>query len=284
MIAIAPKIHPDPSELSSSVDNNVTSSQPLEDYDEITTTAGTDFDSPPNGSLAYYTVADEPGNLRVFNFWIQALFIKLVPCFLLTALTIMLIVAMHEANVRRMKLKSQGRRDESERAREHNRTTAMLLAVVGLFQLVELPHGVLTLCSIFLPDFHNKVYTALGDVIDIMALLNNSINFVLYCTMSRQFRDQFVETFFCSGAMAVLQSSSGPSTQQRSVSGSTTATAGSSSGWTRLKAIPCSVFKSPNRPLPLPPTTTNAADRAKTGSCNGGDCAVDPPNCWASNC
>ena len=39
-------------------------------------------------------------------------------------------------------LTAQGRQDESERAREHNRTTAMLLAVVGLFQLTELPQGV----------------------------------------------------------------------------------------------------------------------------------------------
>jgi len=89
----------------------------------------------------------------------------------------------------------QGRQDESERAREHNRTTAMLLAVVGLFQLTELPQGVLTLCSIFIPNFFADVYWPLGDVLDIAALLNNSINFVLYCTMSRQFRETFVDTF-----------------------------------------------------------------------------------------
>jgi len=71
----------------------------------------------------------------------------------------------------------------------------MLLAVVGLFQLTELPQGVLTLCSIFIPNFFFDVYWPLGDVLDIAALLNNAINFVLYCTMSRQFRETFVEIF-----------------------------------------------------------------------------------------
>ncbi len=55
--------------------------------------------------------------------------------------------------------------------------------------------GVLTLCNIFIVNFFQDVYWQLGDLLDIAALLNNSINFVLYCTMSRQFRDTFVETF-----------------------------------------------------------------------------------------
>ena len=65
----------------------------------------------------------------------------------------MLIVAMHQANQRRMKLKSQASRDESERAREHNRTTLMLITIVGLFLLTELPQGIMTLCAIFVKNF-----------------------------------------------------------------------------------------------------------------------------------
>jgi len=62
----------------------------------------------PVDQFAYYTVTDRDSwFLLQFNYWIQAFFFKLVPCVLLTALTVMLIVAMHQANVRRMKLKSQ---------------------------------------------------------------------------------------------------------------------------------------------------------------------------------
>ena len=146
----------------------------------------------------YYNFAltdDSKQVLNTFNYWIHACLIKVIPCLLLTVLTILLVLAMHDANKRRMKLKSQGRKDESDRAREHNRTTGMLLAVVALFLLTELPQGILTLCSIFIPDFFELVYWQLGDLIDIAALLNNSINFVLYCSMSRQFRNTFVEVF-----------------------------------------------------------------------------------------
>ena len=143
----------------------------------------------------YFTLVDSSNAvLSKFNYWIQAILFKLVPCVLLTTLTVLLLTAMREANARRAKLKSQGRRDESDRARECNRTTAMLVAVVGLFQLTELPQGVLTLGSIFVENFYHDVYSPLGDLLDIMALLNNSITFILYCTMSRKFRQTFVET------------------------------------------------------------------------------------------
>lgn len=149
----------------------------------------------------YYSVRDAKSFalLSHVNFWIQALLFKLIPCVLLTALTCFLISAMREANRRRCKLKSQGRRDECDRAAEHQRTTAMLLAIVGLFLVTEFPQGLLTLLSIFLTNFHDDYYQPLGDILDIAALLNNSINFVLYCAMSRQFRETFAGVFLSNG-------------------------------------------------------------------------------------
>lgn len=35
-----------------------------------------------------------------------------------------------------------------------------------------------------------------GDTFDILALINNSVNFILYCFMSRAFRETFKQTFF----------------------------------------------------------------------------------------
>lgn len=136
----------------------------------------------------------------------------------------------------------QGRQDESERAREHNRTTAMLLAVVGLFQLTELPQGVLTLCSIFIPNFFADVYWPLGDVLDIAALLNNSINFVLYCTMSRQFRETFVETFLgasCSQGGGSTPDAGAASGGRGSMAtrGRTESTTAPTKGWFKLQSV-----------------------------------------------
>jgi hypothetical protein len=71
----------------------------------------------------------------------------------------------------------------------------MLLAVVVLFLLTEFPQGVLNLLSGLLECFVSEVYNPLGDFMDILALINNGINFLLYCTMSKQFRDTFIEVF-----------------------------------------------------------------------------------------
>ncbi|XP_076461655.1 G-protein coupled receptor dmsr-1-like [Babylonia areolata] len=135
----------------------------------------------------------------LLNNWIQAIMIKLVPCIMLTTLTVLLIHAMHKAYRKRMRLKSQGRKAESDKHGEHNRTTGMLLAVVVLFTITELPQGILTLMNIFIDCFRFVVYDPLGDLLDAMALTNNSVNFVLYCSMSKQFRNTFMEVFcgFC---------------------------------------------------------------------------------------
>ncbi|XP_045190172.1 G-protein coupled receptor dmsr-1-like [Mercenaria mercenaria] len=152
--------------------------------------------------IVYNHVYREGGafvHIDKLNKMIQATIFKILPCFLLTVLTILLVVAMHRAYKRRMALKNQGRRQESDRHGEHNRTTVMLLAVVVLFLLTELPQGILTIMGLIEERFFFEVYQPLGDILDIMALCNNAINFVLYSTMSRQFRETFVSTFcwFC---------------------------------------------------------------------------------------
>lgn len=133
--------------------------------------------------------------LENVNYWVQAIFVKLIPCIMLTILTVLLIVAMHRAYKKRMALKNQGKKDESDKHNEHNRTTLMLFTVVVLFLITEFPQGVLTLMSSLNKAYHQEIYENLGNLLDMMALLNNSINFVLYCTMSRQFRHTFISIF-----------------------------------------------------------------------------------------
>ena len=148
--------------------------------------------------LKFYTISAwewaVPHIVKI-NSWIQAFVIKLIPCVLLTMLTILLIIAMHRARQRSLKLKSAGKKDELKRSHEHNRTTGMLLAIVVLFLITEMPQGVLTLCGVIDPSVYTDVYFPLGDIFDLMALMNNAINFVLYCTMSRQFRRAFIDVF-----------------------------------------------------------------------------------------
>lgn len=145
------------------------------------------------------------------NFWIQATLVKLLPCVVLTFLSVLLVRTMRRADARRLTLRlssvrssiahrgscSSSNRDRETipRMRLTNRTTRMLLVVVILFLVTEFPQGIVNLLSGIFHDFVEEVYLNLGDLIDILALTNNGINFILYCTMSKQFRDSFAQVF-----------------------------------------------------------------------------------------
>ncbi|KAH3741279.1 hypothetical protein DPMN_048001 [Dreissena polymorpha] len=69
----------------------------------------------------------------------------------------------------------------------------MLLVV---FLLTEFPHGMLILISATMPDFYYRVCLPLGDLTDIIALINNAIHFLRYCIMRTQFRTKFLQMYF----------------------------------------------------------------------------------------
>ncbi|CAH1803141.1 unnamed protein product [Owenia fusiformis] len=132
------------------------------------------------------------------NFWIQAIVIKLGPCAGLTVLSFLLIQSMREAEQRRKNLRAKSVKpdDDNRRDRKTNRTTRMLLAVVILFLITEMPQGILMfLTGVLDTHFFKEIYDPLGDFMDILALINNGINFILYCTMSKQFRETFLDIF-----------------------------------------------------------------------------------------
>ncbi|XP_066589465.1 G-protein coupled receptor dmsr-1 [Prorops nasuta] len=90
----------------------------------------------------------------------------------------------------------QGPRRPSKSERRADRTTRMLVAVLLLFLVTEIPQGVLGLLSGVLGEcFFRSCYHNFGEIMDILALLNGAINFILYCSMSRQFRTTFGQLF-----------------------------------------------------------------------------------------
>lgn len=138
--------------------------------------------------------------------WTYSVFIKLLPCEILTVISYWLIKALCKAKRRKQILRGynacpttistgelppeQRRPNKSERRTE--RTTKMLVAVLLLFLITEFPQGILALLSgIYGKEFFRQYYHVTGDFMDILALLNGAINFILYCSMSRQFRQNF---------------------------------------------------------------------------------------------
>ncbi|GBM32581.1 hypothetical protein AVEN_195544-1 [Araneus ventricosus] len=127
--------------------------------------------------------------LQNMIFWISSVTMKLVPCVALTGISFGLIKVLYERNLRRQRLRADADRN-------HDRTTRMLLAVLMLFLFTEFPSGLLALLTGILgTDFFNHVYTNFGETMDVLALINNAINFIIYCTMSQQFRNTFANLF-----------------------------------------------------------------------------------------
>ena len=120
---------------------------------------------------------------------------KIIPCVLMTLFSGSLLISLNvrgRKRRRRMSSTTTNVRRDTRQAK----TTRMLLVVIILFLVTEFPHGLLILISATVPKFFYQVYMPLGDLLDIVALMNNAINFLLYCIMSTQFRTKFLQMYF----------------------------------------------------------------------------------------
>ncbi|KAH3783675.1 hypothetical protein DPMN_161618 [Dreissena polymorpha] len=121
---------------------------------------------------------------------------KLVPCLLIIIFGTLLLVTLNTSRIQNTGTAANGTPlRPSSRGRQKSRTTTMLLMVFVLFLITELPQGILILGCIVKQHFFEKVYIPLGDTMDIIALVNSGINFVLYCSMSQEFRNTFISLF-----------------------------------------------------------------------------------------
>lgn len=135
--------------------------------------------------------------IKLIAFILYSSLAKLVPCILILIYGGLLFRTLSKTITTRRHLLEHGISISSQANINPSRTTVMLLIVIILFLLTELPQAILIMCCVFVDNFFENVYIPLGDVMDTLALLNNSVNFVLYCTMSYEFRSTFVN-LFCS--------------------------------------------------------------------------------------
>lgn len=135
-------------------------------------------------------------------YWFRIIFIQLVPCTALVVLNGLLISAMRKARIRAKQLLKQNKKSESRTLEDSYRTTFMLVAVVGLFLLVEFPLAIIMTMSLAdntfrLELFTEKVYGIMTLISNFVILLSYPLNFFIYCGMSRQFRETFKRLFRC---------------------------------------------------------------------------------------
>uniref|UniRef100_A0A1I7X6Z7 G_PROTEIN_RECEP_F1_2 domain-containing protein n=1 Tax=Heterorhabditis bacteriophora TaxID=37862 RepID=A0A1I7X6Z7_HETBA len=143
------------------------------------------------------------------NLWITGIMFKAVPCALLLWFTIALIVKLCEMSEKRRLLR--GDNNNNSNSNKYNttnnskkcnklsidKTTLMLIIMLVVFLCTELPQGLLAVLSAIYPTHvHTMVYVNVGEVLDLLSLVNCLTSFVLYCFMSSTYRNT-VKSIFC---------------------------------------------------------------------------------------
>ncbi|KAK3594158.1 hypothetical protein CHS0354_026570, partial [Potamilus streckersoni] len=113
--------------------------------------------------------------INAVNVWVFITVGKIVPCCLIAIFGGLLLRTLQESRQLAENLKGPS---STERMKQHERTTSMLLAIIAMFILAELPSGILAVVSVFVEDFFMSYYLLVADTLDIVSLLNNIVNFV----------------------------------------------------------------------------------------------------------
>nr|VZI06866.1 unnamed protein product [Spirometra erinaceieuropaei] len=204
--------------------------KPLDDAAlESGTGSGADLDDSPQHPTAYGIDFVPNGVLRALLFLTSAIFIKALPIVLMTAFSAGLIHTIRRSEKRRQRLRNE-RTESSEGAtkdatpmafvsakqratcnesstRNKHQTTNILFALIVLYIITYLPQSIMLILHQIIGEcFGSNIYEKLGDFMDLLTLLNNSGNFMLYCLMSSRFRETFIfllKSFFKNSKQAI---------------------------------------------------------------------------------
>uniref|UniRef100_A0A5K3EJP8 G_PROTEIN_RECEP_F1_2 domain-containing protein n=1 Tax=Mesocestoides corti TaxID=53468 RepID=A0A5K3EJP8_MESCO len=180
----------------------------------------------PNSNISGLFEVDYVDNsvLQTILFLNSALLVKAIPILLIWVLSTILINKIRETQLTRRRLlppetirssftfpsPSTGCSADVERlrklhwfffkscggfdaCRQSAQPTKMLLAVALMYIITYLPQSVMLILNRYMGRcFQTQVYERLGDLMDLLTLSNNGINFIIYCVMSAQFRNTFV--------------------------------------------------------------------------------------------
>ena len=134
---------------------------------------------------------ENTSTMNALNVWTFIIVGKLLPCCLISLFGGLLLRSLRESKKLSESLKQT---TCSQRMKAHKRTTLMLCTIILMFLIAELPSAVLVFVCVFVEGFFMDYYLLFADTLDILSLINNAVNFIMYCSMSRQFRECLCET------------------------------------------------------------------------------------------
>jgi hypothetical protein len=147
-----------------------------------------------NSSETVYWVNPPTGEgLEKISFGIMAICLKIFPVFILIIFSILLILSIRNAGKLRERLRYRcASINNRTYLKREVRTTRMLVLITLCTVFVEFPQGLL-LILIGIDKKYFIFYSHLGDFWDISSISSSFITFVMYCSMSQQFRMEILE-------------------------------------------------------------------------------------------
>ncbi|XP_061184734.1 sex peptide receptor-like [Saccostrea echinata] len=123
--------------------------------------------------------------------WLYGVIFKVLPSLAMIVLCISMVHKLRQAKQRNNTLNREVYHSHIASQR-YRRSTLMLIVIVTMYFLTELPVGVVSFMSGLEGReshfFYFLLYSHVGDIIDLIALLNSCLNFFVYITMYRKFR------------------------------------------------------------------------------------------------
>jgi len=176
----------EPDAISESFINSIS---PLALPEKISTTTPVSQSKP----LSYTLDIDrESCTFFKFNLWLNAIVLKAIPCALLLWFTVALMTKLRTTDEKRNYLYSKSFRKHIKKTTVPDRTTYILSIVLTVFLITELPQGLLALLNgVYTTDINRYLYRNLGELLDLLSLINCSVDFILYCFMSSRYRQTF---------------------------------------------------------------------------------------------
>ena len=114
--------------------------------------------------------------------WLQNLLRSVVPLVVLIILNACIIHALRKSRIKGKKMSSR------------NRITLTLIIVIIVFSICITPDAIMsTIFNFGYYDETNLLVRGIREITDMLLAINSAVNFIIYCTFSKVFRDTFLE-------------------------------------------------------------------------------------------
>uniref|UniRef100_A0A1I8ENZ2 G_PROTEIN_RECEP_F1_2 domain-containing protein n=1 Tax=Wuchereria bancrofti TaxID=6293 RepID=A0A1I8ENZ2_WUCBA len=139
--------------------------------------------------LSFTNLASNTALGRI-NFWLLGIICKFIPCAIMIVMTVLLVQKLRQIQLLSIRFTSP------IREKRRRCITYIIMIIMINFVIVEVPQGIILVLSSVQGGASFAGSELLGDLFDILSLLNSCVTFGLFCSMSSRLRHAFARGFF----------------------------------------------------------------------------------------